>query len=271
MKWIKTGCGLTILVGIVMIGLGWAYLNWVCRWAVTTWASKRLGAKITLSKAEVSVLKGKLRLEQFVLGNTEGFDTDHAMQFDVLELDIRLRSIFSNPVVIERIYIGGPVITLEQSLTGSNLGRLGEILAPDKREKAAPAAVTKPKRKRRTLCIDELLIENPRLRLTVTGARGLAVTLSMSSVHLYDIGKSDHGLSADEVMKTILDELTEAATKAAGTASSQQSALGAGLKWLLGAAEQPKEKSRPASGLTNGSAKANGGSAGQTQNPGLGD
>ncbi len=74
------------------------------------------------------MLSGKGTLTGFLIGNPDGFNTDHVFALGTVRGDVALPSLLSDKIVIEEIYIDGPEVTYEAGLTGSNIGKIQGVL-----------------------------------------------------------------------------------------------------------------------------------------------
>ena len=211
--------------------------------AVSTLVGPVLGVPVHLDKAQFRPFAGRVRLLGFVLGNPEGFNTDHAIRVGEVTVDLDMKSIFKETLVIRRIYVEAPEIVYELGLGKSNLGRILEQLGGD--SKAAGDSPEKPSRADggsggKKLVIDDFRIENARVRLSATLAMGAAAPIPLPDIHLTGIGreKGSNGASPAAVVRqlfrAIANAVTQAATGAAGVIGDGAKALGSGIGKMAG-------------------------------------
>ena len=81
---------------------------------------------INIDDIDLSLLKGKLTIENLVVGNPEGFKTDSAFKLGKVYVDLVPSSLFKDRIIINDIQVIGPEITYEVApikLT-SNIGSI---------------------------------------------------------------------------------------------------------------------------------------------------
>jgi uncharacterized protein involved in outer membrane biogenesis len=218
-----------VLLLVIAVAAASLFLGTIVRQSVVTLGPRLLGVPVQLEGARFSLLRGKARLDGLVVGNPEGFKAPEAMRLQRLEADVRMSSLFSDPLVIERIYVGGPEITYEVTPRGTNLGKLGEGTVAKSDEPKEEAAEPKPDTGKpgKKVVINDLTIEDAKMNFSLAGMQGKAVPLPIPTIHLTDIGKESGGASPREVLTQVLGALGQAG---AGVASSSKELLGAGAR-----------------------------------------
>lgn len=202
---------IVIVVLIVVLYYGF---NSIVRTAVQTAGPKVTKTAVTLGGVNVSLLSGKGELTDLVVGNPEGFKTPYAFRLHNIRVDLDVRSLTGDTIVIDEIRIDGPEITYEKSLTGSNITKIQENVDAGKPKEGAPKpeAEKKPGKK---IIIKKLDIVNGKINLSVTGAQGLAAPVPLPDIHLTDLGQKEGGASLGEIMPKVVDPLTDAIGQAA--------------------------------------------------------
>jgi len=174
-----------------------------------------LGVPMKLESAKFALLRGHISLRGFVLGNPEGFKTDEAISVGEITVDLDVKSLLSDVIVIRRIYVKEPHITYELGLGKSNIGRILEQAggsAEEGQEKAEPKPEEKKEDKPaaeeggKKVVIDEILVEDGRVKLSATLAMGAAAPIPLPTIRLTDIGKEEgkKGASPVEVIRKVL-------------------------------------------------------------------
>ena len=208
---------LIVLVVVAVVGL---YLSAgsVIKTGVETVGPKVTGVPITLDAVSVSVFSGEARLKELVVGNPEGFKTDHAFRLGLLLVDVDGGSVLSDRVVINKILIDAPEITYEAGLGTSNLGKILEhIKAQSASEPEADVAKeAEPERAApgKKVQINEFTLSNARIMVSakMLGGRGLEIPLP--TIHLKDIGKERDGASVAEVTAEVVSAVVKAVGRA---------------------------------------------------------
>jgi uncharacterized protein involved in outer membrane biogenesis len=203
---------LAVLLLILNYGMGT-----VVKTAVERGGPVLLGVPVTIEKTHFRLLQGIVHLNGFALGNPEGFKTRHAISVNEVAVEFDPKSLFSDTIVIQRIYVKSPEIVYELGLGKSNIGRILERLEGSE-ESGKPADKPKPAEDKsgKNVIIEDFLIEGARVRLSATLAMGAAAPIPLPPIHLKDIGKEEgrKGASAAEVVRKVFGAIGHAVTGA---------------------------------------------------------
>ncbi len=154
---------------------------------VETIGPKLTRSEIRLDEVNISLLNGSGALKGLFIGNPEGFKSDKAFFLGEIEIDIAPLSLFSERVLIEKIYIREPQIVFESSAKGNNLNQLlnniNEWVTLSEGEEDEEGSVE---------------INIP----------GKTKTISVPKIEFHDMGKESGGITSDELVKEILGEVT---------------------------------------------------------------
>ncbi len=185
-----------------------------------------LGAPVSVGHAHLSLLTGKLRLSDVSVGNPEGFETERAFGLGRLEADVNMATILSRVIVVRRLWINDPEVTLETGPSGSNIGRIMERLEKppaSEKDQERTRKDRKAKATDRKVVVDDLRVEGARVRVSFRGMKGQAMTIPAPSIHLTGVGRDRGGASPREIVAMILGEITQSVA-----------ALGRGLGRIVG-------------------------------------
>lgn len=229
MKKILTLIGLILI--LVIVGLLF-FAGPIVKTAVTTVGPQVAGVPITVEDVEINPLKGSVRIQGLVVGNPDGFKTPSAMELVDFQVLLKISSLFSDTVVVEQVLISGPQITYERGIRDSNLGALQKNIAPADAQKApadAPSAEeeeappTAEKSPGKKVVIDDFLMKDATVNVTLTALGGKKTSLKLPEIHLEGIGRDDGGASLANVIARVLESITGAVIEAA--ANSDEIAL----------------------------------------------
>lgn len=217
----------TLVVLLLLLNYG---MGTVVKTAVERGGPILLGVPVTIEKTHFRLLQGIVHLNGFVLGNPEGFKTRHAISVNEVAVEFDPKSLFSNTIVIKRIYVKSPEIVYELGLGKSNIGRILERLEGSE-EAGKPADKPKPAADEggKKVIIEDFLIEGAHVRLSATLAMGVAAPIPLPPIHLKDIGKEEgrKGASAAEVLKKVFGAIGHAVT---GVVTGTVGLIGDGAK-----------------------------------------
>jgi hypothetical protein len=218
-----------ILLGIVvllvaLLAAAWFLADEIVEQAVRKGGPAILGVPVTLGGADIQILRGQLGIEDLVIGNPEGFQTEQLFSLGKVEVDMDTASVFSDVIHIRSIRIVEPEITYERRLRSSNIGALMEKLEGGGEEGEEPtgepeAAENKtPEEGGKKVVIDEVRIEGAKVRVSGTLMAGRALTVPLPTIVMRDIGKEKGGASLGEAIGRILKAVATAVTDAVAAA-----------------------------------------------------
>lgn len=199
-------------VGILMIIIAGAAAIWMAgpmiKKAVETVGPLVTGVPVTVDKVDVRPWAGGARIQGFVLGNPTGFQTPHAISVGVVNVDLRLASLLSDTIVIDRVYVMKPEITYEGSLTSSNLSTILDQVKKNTGEtEPSKPDEKKPETAGKKLVIKDFLLEDAQIHLSLKIMGGKTATVSVPSIHVTDIGTSNNGASVGEAVSRVMSEI----------------------------------------------------------------
>ena len=128
---------------------------------------------------------------------------------DRAHLDVDLKTLLSDKIVIEELIVEGPEFAYEMSLKGSNISKFLENLKRRKKDdaeegvKAEPAEEQKEKSGGKKIQINLFRITDAKVRL-----QSDAVVLPMPDIELKNIGKESDGVSPAEAAAEIFSEVS---------------------------------------------------------------
>lgn len=222
---------LTIFLLLILIGafvtyfLGSKLLNKSIQTGVETFGPKVTQTSVNLDEVKLSILSGNGKLSGLNVGNPEGFSSEHIFALGEVEIDIESRSLFSDEIVINKIYIKEPHISYEKTLKTSNfkelLKNIEESIGSDeateiekpreddsKKDQSAPG---------KDILIKEFVIEKPNVFL---GIVGLKTTVVLPSIELSNISSSEEKIAAailNQVIAKLFEGIKSATVDATGT------------------------------------------------------
>ena len=195
---------LLVVGALVLFLLSSSMLGSAVKTGVEAYAPRITGTPVTLDSARVSLIGGSGSLSGLTIGNPEGYASTYAIKVNQMDLDLKPRSLTSDVIHIERIYVNAPAFNYERTLRGGNMDTILKNIqaATGSREPAADddAEVR--------MIIDEVVIENGQVALSAVGRQ---LTASLPRLELRDIGKEAGGVTPEqaalEVMQVVLREV----------------------------------------------------------------
>ena len=213
-KYIFIGSGVLVVAIIGMIVLAVMNLGSIIKTATEKYGPQITKTEVKLGSADISVLSGSGKLEDFLLGNPKGFSMPNALTCDTIKVKVDTNSLTSDTIIIEEIYIDGPVVSYEKKGSTDNfktiLANINKTVASDKKaaktEKAEPSDTGSEKK----VVINDFIVKNGKINiggslLNTFGDKGVGIDLP--DIHIKDIGK-DKETTPAEAFAIVLGEMT---------------------------------------------------------------
>jgi hypothetical protein len=207
-----------VVVAVIAVAALFLSLNSIVKNGVTSFGPEVIKAPIQLDGVSISALSGSGEIRGLVIGNPEGFKTPNAVKLGTASLQVKPMSLLGDKIVVQSIKADGAEITFEGSLSGSNLSKIQEnvdayvasLLGPAGKEEKKPATPGKK------LQVDELIISNAKINLSMTILGGKSATVPLPDIKLTGLGQGEQGVTPAEVIKVVLKEVMTKTTEAVG-------------------------------------------------------
>jgi len=204
---------LVILLVLAVIAVH-LFLDSAVKKAVEVVGPEIMKVQVKLDSVNIVLLSGSGKIKGLVVGNPEGYKTPHAISVGAASLALQPASLLSDKIVVESINLQAPEITFETDLRHNNLSKLIDNMGGTSEPKKEPTQPTETKPAKK-LQVDDFLIQNARLHVSVTTLGSKSATVPLPEIHLKDLGKGPDGITPAELIKRVLTELEASASKAA--------------------------------------------------------
>ncbi len=242
---IRVGIVVVVLL-VVVLAVVFFSLNSIVKKGVETVGPKLTQVEVRLGAADLSPFSGSGTLTKLFVGNPTGYKTASAIEVGSVKVAVEVGSVMSDTIVVDEINIQVPEITLEGTLSGNNLSKILDNLktaagGDQKSATPAPTASGKPAKK---FFVKHFVMDggkvNLSLNLPVLGGKSLSAPLP--PLHVDNIGTAQNGVSAAELVQTVMTPLlasvtTVAESAVAGVGKDLQNAGKQGADQLKGAAK----------------------------------
>ncbi len=202
------------IVAVVAIGLS---LNGAIKKGVETFGPQIAKVPVKLDGVSLSLFSGSGAVKGLVVGNPEGYKTDHAMSVGLASVSVAPGSVFSDKIVVKSIRIEAPQVTFELGPGGSNLQRIQDNLGsssaaaePAKPAEEKTSAESKPAKK---LQVDEVIITGGKVTLGMAALGGKLVEAPLPEIRINNLGQGPEGITGAELGKEILSQINRGAIK----------------------------------------------------------
>jgi len=239
--WLGLGLVILLVVGVIVVALS---LGKIVKTGIETVGPKITQTSFKVDSVDLSLLSGSAGINGFVLGNPEGFKTAQAVSLGKAAVSIVPSSILSDKVIIHSVEVRDAEITFEGSPFGANnlskiMDNVNALAGSSPAATNAPAAsgASKPAKK---LQVDDFLISGAKVHASITGIPGVGaqeITVPIPDIHFSNLGTGPEGITAGELTKKVLGEITTATVKALASSVSDlgKNLTGAAKNILSGA------------------------------------
>ena len=239
MKKIKIILGvLVVLAGLLVVAvlIAGAHLGDMVKKAMEVAGPKVTQTTLTVEGVNVSLLGGSAGVKGLVLGNPEGYQAPQSLSLSNAAVSLVPGSVLSDKVVIRSVEVHGLEVTFEGNPFGAN--NLTKIMAnvegtkpasgaaanqpaanqpaanqPAANQPAASAPVT-PSKPGKKLQVDSFVIIGAKIHANLTGVLNRQITLSLPDIQLTGLGQGPEGITARDLTKKVLQEITTGTLKA---------------------------------------------------------
>lgn len=235
-RFLRAAVGLVLVFGVVAAGLVSLALGRLVKAGVEAAGPRVLGAPVTLGLATISPWSGRGTLRELVIGNPEGFKGPSAVKVGSVEVTLKLASLLTDTIVVERVVVRGPEVVWEMGAQGSNLTRLqrNAEASAAKLGSGPSAAPAKPSKPGKSLLIRELEVTGGKVGLAATAFGDASLSAPLPDLRLKDLGGK--GRSPAEAAAEVMRAVTGAAQRGvSGIGSKSLDAAASAARRALGA------------------------------------
>ena len=211
-KLIKIIIGLVIVVPLVFIFVVGMYGGQIAKDGINTYGPEFLGVDVVVDDVDFSILGGNLSMSGLVIGNPEGFESEHAFRLGSVKVELDRNSLFSDHIIIDQVRITAPEVIMELGKGGNNLSKLQETIEAQmgltEEEEAEPAP---------NVTIRNFYLTDASFKLVGLPAGLKSPEVELPDIHIKNIGTSEgaeEGTSFADASGEIIAVIAASATTA---------------------------------------------------------
>lgn len=156
-----------VVAAVVLVNL---FADRAVKTGIEAAATKALNVGVSVDKAKLSILGGKLALQNLVINNPPGYKHEKLLELDNATIEVDVKSLLSDVVKIREIKLDGATVVLEQrGISGNNLQDVAKAI-PSEPKAEAPG---------KKLHIDKLEMTNITAKVKLLPVPGKADTLTI--------------------------------------------------------------------------------------------
>ena len=204
---------LVVLVVLAVVAVA-LFLDGAIKKGVESVGPQVAKVEVKLDSVSLSLLSGSGKVKGLVLGNPEGFKTPHSISVGLTSVSVSPGSLLSDKVVVKSIRVEAPEIVYENDGHGSaNLKRIqSNVSSGSLPATNTPSATAKASKK---LQVDDFVITGGKVTLATSLLGGKSFTAPLPEIHLTNLGTGPDGITAAELTKRVLTEITQESLKVA--------------------------------------------------------
>jgi hypothetical protein len=189
---------IVLLLAFILVG------NTLIKRGIEAAGTKTLGVPVTVKDIDLSILKGRVKIEGLVVKNPQGYANETLLELGEGVVNLDIGSLFGDTIKIELIKLDGTKLTLEQKGLTSNLKEILDKLPKEEKPQEKPAT----KEKGKNLNITKLEITNTTVKVKLIPIPGKADTIPMNidTITMTDLGtekKINMGILVAKVLGAI--------------------------------------------------------------------
>jgi len=205
-KWL-VGSFCVVLFVVIVLLVAIFNLGTIVKSAVNTYGPEITKTQMQVDKADVSVFQAQAGLENFVLGNPEGFSSPHAITVGSITVDVDETTLTKDTVIIDLIEVIGPEITYElKGATDNFRAIIDNMKKPATSGKKGGEKKTEKKDGKKVI-IRDLILKNIKIQTSAEIAGGNIASTTISEIHLRNIGEKQNGVDMAQAFLMVLNEL----------------------------------------------------------------
>lgn len=217
-------------------------LDRITVYAVNTWGPAIAKTEVRLGDVDTGLFDGQVIVKDIHVGNPHGFSLPQLLSAATVFMRFDSSTIFSNPLIIDRIEIDSLDIAYERIGRTDNvktfLRNMGLPATAAQAAGADTAAAAPPKRKQkgRRLVIRDLVIREARVTAIVSSSGSKALSFTLPELHLENVGGSSGAQPAEvarQVLAALYDRMPSSfapGNRISGPADTASKSAGGGVK-----------------------------------------
>ncbi len=212
--------GILVVILVAAIRFLGSNLDAIVKKAITRAGPEMTGVSVDVDKVGISLADGRGEIGGLVIGNPRGYKGPHAFKLGSIVLALDKITDTADVVVIKELTIDGPDIVYDKGAEGSNVEAIQRNI--DEYSKTHSGGQDKEQADKsdasaKRFIIESLQIRNGKIRLT-----GRDTVMDLPPVQLRNVGKSQGGMTGDEIAGMVVKQLTQATVASAARALAQE-------------------------------------------------
>lgn len=209
---------ISVLIGIPVILIGIVVyftlnLNSIVKEGVETIGPKITKSEVRLGSSNISIFDGKGSLNNIFIGNPKGFTAPSVFELGSVDVALDMKSITKDTIIIKKIFIDKPKITLELGKNTTNINQLMKNVesfsGPSRKSKRSETKAAGSKSPQKKIIIREFTISHGQINVMMPLIEK-NITTPLPKLVLKDIGKDQNGVTVENASILIMEAVEKA-------------------------------------------------------------
>ena len=166
-----------------------------------------LGTEVALGGVNLDPGNGFASLQDMMIGNPEGFKSDHLFKMDELQvqMDVGFDNLTSDVIRIKEIRMDGADMIYEIGSNGNNVSKIQENIDAYITSLGIDMGDDSSEKK---FIVDDVYINDTNVKLASDLLGGKGVSFPLPNLHIEDIGKRENGAIASDIIKQVFGSIS---------------------------------------------------------------
>jgi uncharacterized protein involved in outer membrane biogenesis len=198
-----------LLIGFLVLTMS---VDSIVKTGIETVGSEMTGTAVIVDRVSISPFSGSGTISGFRVENPEGFEQDYALEIEDFTIELNIRSLFSNEIVVQNIEIASPTIYVEQKMPENNLRTIMDNIESTSSGEASEKA----------LVIEHFIMRNGTADLYTEIGGERSARVEIAQIELNDLGRGGAQEAVEEVIQEIAENVVDQSLRAAAESGAQQ-------------------------------------------------
>lgn len=189
---------------------------------IETFVPPITGTKVSVGNIKSAIFQGKIKITDIVIHNPQGYKTSNAFRIGTVAVDVNVKSIMTDKIIVNSVLIDDVHVTYEQTLSSNNLNDIKKNVEAFSKKPAqasqSPEVSTATEGKKGKKCVIKTLdIKHGQVFAGVSIVGNVSTGVAIPDVHMENIGEETAGKKAltfteafVEIFKVVINEIAGA-------------------------------------------------------------
>jgi len=211
--------GLVVLTGIAMFLLV-SNIDGIVKNVIETVGTRMTGTSVAVSSVQIDIIEGKGSILGLTIANPKGYPKGDALSFAELTLDLDIKSVNSQPVIIDQVVVDGTTVNYYGKGQDSNLAQIYNRMdqGGSSGGGSGSGGGTTAEGEDTLLIIDDFRFTNSLMTTEIEGVPEASRQLRIPDVTASQVGRAEGGVTPEQAAKEIIEPLLDQAIETAKNA-----------------------------------------------------